>query len=941
MRRRILLAALALLGPAPLAAQATAAAPRDPYALDAPLPVDPAVRIGTLPNGLRWYVRRNAKPENRAELRLVVNAGSILEDDDQRGLAHFLEHMAFNGTRTFAKNDIVKYLESIGVRFGADLNAYTSFDETVYILPVPTDSAGVLERAFEFLRDVAGAITFDSLEVVAERGVVLSEWRTGLGAGARLRDQQFPVYFNGSRYAQRLPIGDTAVLAGANPSTIRRFWTDWYRPDLMAVVAVGDVEPERLERLIAQHFGTLPAAPAGARARVTAAVPPHDGTLVTIATDRELTTTNVGVLWKVPPRSEQTVGDLRAALVERLYRGMLNQRFAELALRPDAPFLGAGAGGGRLVRATDYHSLDATAKEGQALEALAALLTEAERVARHGFLPSELDRARTNVLRGYERAYEERDKSFSSAFVGAYVDHFLTGGAIPGIAFEYEAAKRLLPGITLAEVNALARDRAGEANRVVSVAMPEKDGLRVPTEAEVRAVFARVATADVAAWTESVAEGALVRAAPAKGRVVSERTNATYGLVEWTLSNGVRVVVKPTDFNADQVLMTAFSPGGVSQVGDADALRASLAATVLDRGGVGDFSVIELQKKLTGKVASATAFIGDGSEGVSGRASPKDLETLLQLAWLRLTAPRADTAAHKALLAQLEAVLKNKDANPQLVFQDTIQRALAGDHPRARSLSVDVLPELQLDTLLALYRQRFADLGDMAVVFVGNVDTAALRPLAEQWLASLPAGSRREAHRDVGPPQFRGVLDKVVRKGIAPQSTSLILLAGDARWSPEEAHALEALADLLETRLLDRLREQLGGTYSVSVAGQMSRRPREEWQVTVSFGSAPEQADAMFAAVRAELDSLRRVPPSAEEVERVREKQRRELEVAKRQNAWWLSALQSRLEYGEPWSTLDRRDALIAGLSVERLAAAARRYLDETNRARFVLVPEK
>jgi zinc protease len=937
MRRRILLALLSTLGATPLAAQG--AAPRDSFALTAALPVDPAVRMGTLPNGLRWYVRRNAKPEHRAELRLVVNAGSILEDDDQRGLAHFLEHMAFNGTTNFAKNDIVKYLESIGVRFGADLNAYTSFDETVYILPVPTDSAGILERSFQFLQDVASGITFDSLEVVAERGVVLSEWRNGLGAGARLRDQQFPVYFKGSRYAARLPIGDTAVLANANPSAIRRFWRDWYRPDLMAVVAVGDVEPERLERLIAQHFGGLPAAPTGARARTLATVPPHDGTLVTIATDKELTTSSVGVLWKLPPRPERTVGDLRAALVDRLHRTMLNQRFAELALAPDAPFLGAGASGGRLVRASDFYALDATAKEGRLLEALAALLTESERVERHGFLASELDRARTNLLRGYERAYEERDKSFSASFVGSYVDHFLTGASIPGIAFEYEAARRLLPGITLAEVNALGRARSGEANRVVSVALPDKEGLAVPTEAEVRAVFARVEAAQIAAWTESVAEGALVASVPTPGRVVRESVDATWGITEWTLSNGVRVVVKPTDFNADQLLMTGFSPGGASLVSDEDAVLASLATTVLDRGGMGAFSVIDLQKKLTGKVATAQAFIGDLSEGVSGRASPKDLETLLQLTWLRLTAPRVDSAAHKALLAQLEAFLRNKDANPQLVFQDTVQLTLANGSPRVQPLSPALLQALELDRVMAIYRDRFADLGDMAFVFVGNVDTAALRPLAEQWLAALPSAGRREVPRDVGPKRLTAPVEKIVRKGIEPQSTALLLLTGAGTWTPEEAHALESLAELLEARLLDRLREQLGGTYSVSVSGQMSRRPRQEWQVAISYGSAPQQADSMYAAVRAELDSLRRVPPGADEVERIREQQRRALEVSKQQNTWWLSALQSRIEHDEPWSTLDRRDGLIASLTPARLHAAAQKYLDEGARARFLLLP--
>ncbi|MDQ8163719.1 MAG: insulinase family protein [Gemmatimonadota bacterium] len=938
-----LLLALAVL---PAWAQRTSApraparrAPTDSFALAALLPRDPAVRIGTLPNGIRYYIRRNAKPEQRAELRLVVNAGSILEDDDQRGLAHFIEHMAFNGTTSFAKNDIVKYLESIGVRFGADLNAFTSFDETVYILPVPTDSAGILEKSFRFLGDVAGGILFDSTEVVAERGVVLAEWRTGLGAGERLRDQQFPVIFRGSRYADRLPIGKPEILEGANPAPLKRFWRDWYRPDLMAVVAVGDADPKRLEALVRSTFGRIPARP-GARRRVTAAVPTHDSTLVSIATDKELSASSVGVLWKRPGRTTRTVGDLRQDLLERLYDQMLNQRLGELALKPETPFVGASAGGGSFVRNSAYYALDARAKEGQLLESLRAVLIEAERVRQHGFLPAELARATVNTLRGYERAYQERDKTPSEAFVEEYIGNYLEGEAIPGIAFEYAAMQRLLPTVTLAEVNALGADRVGEANRVVTVSLPDKDGLRVPTEAEIRAVFGTVNAAAIAPWVETVTAGALVAAAPPTGRVVSERKVASLDLTEWTLSNGIKVFVKPTDFTADQIVMSGWSPGGASLVSDRDVFKTSLTTTVLERGGVGDYSLVDLTKKLTGKVASATAVISDLSEGVSGRASPKDLETLLQLTWLRLTAPRADTSAFKALLQQFEQVLKNKDANPAAVFSDTVQMTLGGGHPRVRPLSVAMLQELDLREMLAIYRDRFADTGDFTFLFVGNVDLAVLKPLVEQWLAPLPAGGRRETFRDVGPAMFSGRIDKTVRKGIAPQSQTAIVLAGEGRWSREESYLLSSVGEVLEMRLLDRLRESLGGTYSVSVNTQFARQPRAEWQVVISYGSAPDKADAMFAAVQQELDSLRRVPPTAAEVERVREQQRRELEVARKQNGYWLSTLRARLEYGDDLGTVGAEDPLIAGLSSGALAAAATRYLTETNRARFVLLPE-
>ncbi|MBL0169152.1 MAG: insulinase family protein [Gemmatimonadaceae bacterium] len=941
---RFALVLAASLAVAPLHAQSPtrAAAPKTPtdsFRLAARLPVDPAVRVGTLSNGLKYYVRRNAKPEQRAELRLVVNAGSILEDNDQRGLAHFLEHMAFNGTKSFAKNDIVKYLESIGVRFGADLNAETGFDETIFILPVPTDSAGILEKSFRFLGDVATGILFDSLDVVAERGVVLSEWRSGLGAGERIRDLQFPVIFRGSRYAQRLPIGLPEVIEKANPAPIKRFWRDWYRPDLMAVIAVGDVDPARLEALIRQTFGAIPRRTA-ARPRTVATVPKHDSTLVSIATDAELTSSSVGVLWKLPPTGTRTVGEYRQMMMRRLYNSMLNQRFSELSQKPDAPFIGAGAGGGNFVRGSDYYSLDAGAKEGKLLASLQVVLTEAERVQRHGFLQSELDRGRTNLLRSLERAYTERDKTPSASFVGEYIDNYLSGDGIPGVAFEFSAAKALLPKVTLAEVNALGNERSGAANRVVTVTLPKKDGLPVPTETEIRKIFATVASSTIAPWTETVAEGALVRVAPTPGRVVAEKRYDSIGLTEWTLSNGVHVYVKSTDFNADQVLMTAWSPGGASLLPDSSVFRGAFTTTALERGGVGEFSLIDLNKKLTGKVAAVSPFIGDLNEGLNGRASPKDLETLMQLIWLRMTAPRADSIAMQALVQQFDAVLRNKDANPAAVFSDTVQVTLAGGHPRVRPLSVDMLKELDLAQMLAIYKDRFSDASDFSFLFVGNVDLATLKPLVEQWLAALPSTGRKETYRDVGPKLFSGRIDKTVRKGVAPQSQTAVLLAGADAWSREQAYILSSVGEVLEMRLNDRLREALGGTYSVGINTAFSRRPRAEWQVVINYGSAPEKADTMFAAVRQELDSLRRVPPTAAELERVREQQRRELEVARKQNNWWVSMLQGRLDNGDDVTTVFADDALIAGLTVEKLAAGAKKFLDESNRARFVLLPE-
>ena len=558
---------------------------------------------------------------------------------------------------------------------------------------------------------------------------------------------------------------------------------------------------------------------------------------------------------------------------------------------------------------------------------------------RHGFLQAELDRARAEMLRSYERAYAERDKTPSAALVGEYVGNFLSGEAIPGIAFEYEVATRLLPKVTLSEMNAMSAARAGAANRVVAVTMPEKEGLVPPTEAAVRAVFRTVDAATIAPWTETVADGALVPQPPVPGTIVSEKVNVALDITEWTLSNGAKVYVRPTDFNADQVLMAAWSPGGVSVLSDADVFSGALATTVISNGGVGAYSQVDLNKKLSGKAAAATPYIADLSQGLNGRASPKDLETLLQLTWLRLTAPRPDSLAYRALLQQFETVLKNKDANPMAVFLDTVTTTLANGSPRVMTITADRLREMNPDRLLAIYRERFADAGHMSFLFVGNVNATELKPLVEQWLAPLPVGPSA-AWKDNAPPRLTGRVEKVVRKGVAPQSRTLLVLTGAGGWSRGESEAFAALGELLEARLLDRLREALGATYSVSVNASFQRRPREEWQLLVDYGSAPEQADTLFAIVRQELDSLRRVAPSAAEVDRVKEQRRRQLELGHRQNAFWLDGLRDRLEMGEDPGTLFAAEPIIAALTPETLWAAAKRYLTEQDRARFVLLPE-
>jgi zinc protease len=487
--------ALLAVAPAILCTTVAPAQQQQADPLQRPLPTDSKVTVGTLPNGLRYYIRQNTMPEKRAELRLVVNAGSILEDADQQGLAHFVEHTAFNGTRNFKKNDLVSYLQSIGVRFGPDLNAYTGFDETVYILPVPTDSAHIVEKAFQILEDWAHGQIFDSTEVVAERGVVVEEWRGRRGAGDRMLQQWLPIAFKDSRYAERLPIGKVEILQSATPQLLRRFYQDWYRPDLMAVVAVGDFDPAQIEALITKHFSSI-VMPSSPRPRVLHDVPDNAQPLVAVATDREAASTSINLIFKRDRDDLRTIGEYRRALMERLYFGMLNARFQEITQKPDAPFLGAGASKGSFfARTKEGFFLGAGVADDGIARGLEALLVETRRVDQFGFLASELDRQKQAILRNFQRSYDEREKTNSGAFVEEYVSHFLTGEAFPGIEFEYQLAQALMPTITLAELNAMAKEWITDENRIVIVQAPQKDGVRTPTQAELLAVLDRAARA--------------------------------------------------------------------------------------------------------------------------------------------------------------------------------------------------------------------------------------------------------------------------------------------------------------------------------------------------------------------------------------------------------------------------------------------------------------
>lgn len=927
MPRRTLLALVGLFAlAAPLTAQDAA-----------PLPLDPLVTRGTLPNGLTYFIRENRYPEQRAELRLAVRVGSVVEEEDQRGLAHFAEHMAFNGTVSFPKNDIIHYLQSIGSRFGADVNAYTSFDETVYMLEVPTDTGTFLQTGMQILGEWAGAVAYDPAEIDAERGVVIEEWRAGRGAGARIRDQQLPVLLAGSRYADRLPIGTLESLQGFRHEALTRFYRTWYRSDLMAVIAVGDFDADSVEALIRRHFATIPGPTSTARPDFT--VPPHDSVSVTIATDPEATNSSVALYHLLPRRVVSSMAGFRERYLEQLGLTMLNARFAEITQRADPPFAFAGASRGTFVATADAFTLFGGVTADGILTGFEAALVELERARRHGFTATELQRTLASEAAGQERLYQERDKQESSLRADELVRHFLHAEDVLGTEGEYRAYQAINPTVTLDEVNAAARALFTPSSPVIAVNTPAATEVATPNAEQVLAVYHDVAARDIAPYRDSVVGSELLPVLPEPGTIVAERTIPELEVTEWTLSNGVRVVLKPTDFKNDEVVLGATSPGGTSLYPDSVITSATFADAVAGLGGLGTLSATDLRKVLSGKVASANPSIGERTEGFSGRSNARDVETMLQLVYLRFTAPRRDSSAFVAFRQTMQTALANMSASPQKAFTDTLTAVVTRNSPRVRPVSAELFDEIDLDRAMAIYRDRFADAGDFTFFLVGAFTLDSLRPLVERYLASLPSTGRVETARDVGPVPPTGVITKEVRKGSEPQSMTMLIFSGPFEWDVEQNHLLASLGEVLSNRLLDNLREKLGGTYSVSAQIQANRDYPPVYVGFVQFGSAPDRVEELEAAVLAEIRALADSGPSEEELVKVREGQIRGAETAMKTNQFWVSRLSDYWQYGDdPLRILAWRERVDA-LTTERIRDAARQYLSGENYIRVSLLP--
>jgi zinc protease len=907
--------------------------------LDQAVPVDPLITVGSLPNGLRYYIRENRQPQGRAEIRLVVNAGSVLEDEDQRGLAHFVEHMSFNGTLRFPRQDVGSFMQSLGMRFGAHVNANTSFDETVYKLQIPTGNAAVIDRSLLILEDWAHNVTFDPVEIDKERGVILEEWRLGLGADERIQDAQFPIMLKGSRYAERLPIGKPEIIQNVNYSRLKQFYTDWYRPDLMAVVIVGDFDKSTIEAQVRSRFSSVPAA-SSPKPRLAFTVPDQPGTVYSVITDPEATYTHIGVTSKMAARPQASIGSYRQHMVEQLFSNMLSGRLDEIAQAPNAPFLKAQTDRGLFVRTEEATTLDAIVATGGVERGLTALFTEVDRVARFGFTATELNRERLNLQRGLQRGVIEKDKSPSGPLADEFVRNFIQAEPIPGIVYEYGLNQRFLPEITLAEVNNVARDWMPDRNRLVAITAPAKDRPALPTEAKLAAVINAVSAATLTAYVDTTSTQPLLARLPTAGAIATTSTNDALGITEWRLSNGARVVLKPTTFKQDEILFRAVSPGGTSLASDADFIPAETASMVIAQGGLGGHSRLDLEKILAGTTAFVRADIGPSEEGLAGGTSSNDLEAMFQLVYLTFTAPRADPVAFGVLIDQLKVTLANQSAMPDTVFDEALDAALSQNHLRAQPLTPARLGQMSLDKSLAFYKDRFADASDFTFVFVGSFDLATMKPLVERYLGSLPALHRKEAPRDVGMRPPAGIVQKQVKSGIAPRSQVSIVFSG--AFENDEMHRVVArtMGDALAGNLQRTLREDLGGTYGVSVDTSFTKRPVAEYRLSINFACDPARTESLVKTAFQVIDQFKRAGPDERQVADARVALMRDFETNSGRNDYLLNRLVFKYEYGEDVKEIFNLRQFYDQLTVPILRDAARVYLDTNRYVQVTLLPE-
>jgi zinc protease len=911
------------------------------FAQEKPLPFDTAVRTGRLPNGFTYFIRHNEEPKNRVILYLVNKVGSVLEDDDQQGLAHFVEHMSFNGTRHYPKNELVNYLQKSGVRFGADLNAYTSFNETVYQLPLPSDDPLILSNGIQIMRDWAQEATLDPVEIDKERGVVLEEKRLASGAEERMQRQYWPLVLNHSRYSIRKPIGVDSVLNSFKPETIRRFYQDWYRPDLQALIIVGDIDVDQMEKLVSAKFGDLKNPPKE-RERINYTTPLTGKNQFIVVTDPEQTQTALQVIIKQPALLIHTATQYKASLVRNLYNTMLAERFAELARQTNPPFLQGIAAINPFTIGLDNFAAGVVVKSGELEKGVKAVWREAERAKRNGFTSTELERTKQNLLSSWEAALKEKNKTPSGSYVNLYVQYFLNGTAAPGIDYEYKLATNDLAEITLHDVDQLAATTLKETDRDILIIAPEKEKKLLPDESTVLGWLKAVQMEDLQAYKDTFSKRSLFTTPPVPGKIIDESKDTVLHTTTLLLSNGVKVVLKPTTFNNDEIQFAGFSRGGTSLYSDADFQSAVNAVLIIPAFGVGNYDAGLLGKFLTGKRVAITLNMTDATQGISGSTVLKDLETALQLIYAYYTEPRKDSALFNSIIANSKAAMANRQDDPGSVFSDSVSAILYNANYRMTGPSIQKIDQIDLERVYRIYKERFADASGMTFTFVGNIDIQAIKPLLANYLGALPATHAMEKAKDLNIRITAGKIEKNIYKGKEPRATVQLVWSGKFDYTQPNKIELSALVECLQLRLLERLREEESGVYSPSAYVTTEKHPQNnEYALVVSFGCAPKNVDKLIASTWDEINKLKKEGPPTVNIDKWRTAMQRDLETSLQTNAFWLNYLYTHQVEERDMHLLTVYSNDLLKVTSATVKKAANQYFDDHNYIRLVLLPEK
>ena len=909
-----------------------------------PLPIDSAVRVGKLENGLTYYIRHNEYPKNRAEFHIAQAVGATMEEDHQNGLAHFLEHMAFNGTEHFEGKGIIEYFESIGVNFGGNINAYTSLDETVYRLSeVPTIREGIIDSALLVMHDWACGLSLLENEIDNERGVIREEWRTGAQANRRMWKAINPLKYPGSQYAKRDVIGDTAVINNFTYDALRDYYKKWYGPDNQAIIVVGDIDVDQIEAKIKALWADVPAR-VNRGERPLYSVDDNMEPIVAIVRDKEAQYTRIEMEFKKPQLPKQfrcTDAAYVQNIAIELVCDMFNNRLTELSMKPEASFVGAGSYYGELVKEKDAFVAVYLAKQGQEVAAYKDLLTQLEKMRRYGFTNAELDRVKKETVSAYEKSYNERNTVRNIAYAQECIRHYLSDQPMPGIAWEFQTIKQILPMLSVDMLNQVAQSWVTDENLIISFQVTDAEKSVLPSEAEVIELLAAVKNEKIAAPVEEAIRENLVKKAPKSGKIKKTAYNETLGTTEWTLSNGVRVVVKPTTFKQDEIRFMGRSQGGLSLVATENLASGALATSIIELAGIADMSATDLQKALTGKQVSLSPSIDEYSEGISGVSTIKDLETLLQLNYLYFTAPRRDEESFQTLMSILDSQLANRDKNPKAAWSDSISMMASNHSERTLIMNKELLVQVDLDKALQIYKERFANPADFTFYFVGNIDPEdkAFQKLVCTWLGGLKTSKILETAADDKVRVIAGDATNYFTREMETKTASnrIQYTSYDMPYTLANMLNMEMIGRILSTRYLESIREREGGSYGVGCAGWMNLHPVPSAQLVMQFDTDPEKQKKLMSIIHEEVMTIVENGPLAKDLQKEKESMLKDFEEDLEKNGYWNTILLMYYKNGINYIT-DYK-AAVEAITAETVQATLKKLVEAGNVFEVVMLP--